>query len=182
MKKSTKKTRIKTPKITSIDKVVSKQFVVRYHDIESSIVHYWSDSGHGFTTSEQEATRFSKNKAILKLGELLHENKLTCELVEVTTAYESPVQTGTVVLNTSRNVAELIIRTPTIKNGALILVSCEGTRELEIQSFINDIIDGDLDIIWDSSREMIPKDNADYLQAHGLVDVSPKRVVLDPWA
>lgn len=128
---------------------------------------YWTDSGHGFTKSPNEATRFTKENGIRKLGELLHEDKIVCELLDVSIPYECPVKVGTVVLRDG--VAEMITQVPQLKGGSLLLISPKGSREIRIQDFLEELHAGDLEILWDPELRMIPDENHNYLEAHGFL-------------
>jgi hypothetical protein len=144
---------------------IQPQFVVLWD--QGSRDHYWSDSGHGFTTSLNEATRFTKENGIRKLGELLHEDKIVCELLDVSAPYVSPVKIGTVVLRDG--VAEMVNSVPLVRGGTLLLISPGDPREIRIQDFLEEINDGDLEVLWDPELRMIPDENHNYLEAHGFL-------------
>ena len=151
-------------------KDTEQQFVVRWDgDPKYPQDHYWFDSGQGFTKSFNEATRFTKEKGIRKLGELLHENEIVCELMDVSIPYESPVKVGTALLNNRMGVAELIVGVPQIKGGSLTLVSHTGNRELRIQDFLEELVEEDLQVLWDPERSVVPECNDEYLDAHGFI-------------
>ena len=147
---------------------IQPQFVVRWGGDQNSQDHYWFDSGHGFTKSLNEATRFTKENGIRKLGELLHGSGTVCELVDVSIPYECPVKVGTVVLNDD-GVAEMITQVPQIKGGTLLLISPGSHREIRIQDFLEEINDGDLEVLWDPELCMIPDENHNYLETHGFL-------------
>jgi len=144
---------------------IQPQFVVLWD--QGSRDHYWSDSGHGFTSSLNEATRFTKENGIRKLGELLHEDKIVCELVDVSVPYVSPVKIGTVVLR--NGIAEMVNSVPLVRGGTLLLISPGDPREIRIQDFLEEIHDGDLDVLWDPDRSVVPETGMDYLEAHGFL-------------
>ena len=144
---------------------IQPQFVVRWGETDQD--HYWSDLGHGFTTSLNEATRFTEENGIRKLGELLHNSGTICELVDVSFPYISPVKIGTVVLRDG--VAEMVNSVPLVKGGTLLLISPGDPREIRIQDFLEEINDGDLEVLWDPELRMIPDENHNYLEAHGFL-------------
>ena len=166
---ATKKTIKKIPSKSTRKPTTSKiqpQFVVLWD--QGSRDHYWSDSGHGFTTCLNEATRFTKENGIRKLGELLHEEEIVCELMDVSVPYVSPVKIGTVVLRDG--VAEMVNSVPLVKGGTLLLISPGDPREIRIQEFLEEIHDGDLDVLWDPDRSVVPETGMDYLEANGFID------------
>ena len=144
---------------------IQPRFVVRWGETDQD--HYWFDSGHGFTTSLNEATRFTEENGIRKLGELLHGSGTVCELVDVGFPYISPVKIGTVVLR--NGVAEMVNSVPLVRGGTLLLISPGDPREIRIQDFLEEINDGDLEVLWDPELRMIPDENHNYLEAHGFL-------------
>ena len=148
------------------------QFVIRDCETPALPDFYWSDSGHGFTASLSEATRFTKENGIRKLGELLHEDKIVCELVDVSVPYISPVKIGTVVLRDG--VAEMVNSVPLVKGGTLLLISPGDPHEISIQDFLEEIHNGDLDVLWDPDRSEVPETGMDYLEANGFIDDNGK--------
>ena len=133
-----------------------------------SIPMYYTESGQGFTECLGSATRYTEKQGIHKIGELLHESKVICELVIVSIPYVSPVKVGTALLNNRMGVAELIIGVPQIKGGSLTLVSHTGTREVPIQDFLEALYEEDLQVLWDPERSVVPDCNDEYLDAHGF--------------
>lgn len=150
----------------SITLKTQPQFVVRWGETDQD--HYWSNLGHGFTTSLNEATRFTKENGIRKLGELLHGSGTVCELVDVSIPYVSPVKIGTVVLRDG--VAEMVNSVPLVRGGTLLLISPGDPREIRIQDFLEEIYDGDLDVLWDPDRSVVPETRMDYLESNGFID------------
>jgi len=152
-------------------KKVDAKFVIRNTD-KSSYPMYWSDIGHGFTNYLREAARFTKEKGIKKLGELLHNSKTVCELVDVTTPYISPVPLGTVVLRHtgSKCISEMVVDVPEIKGGVLTFASPQcATLKLTIQEYLDELLEESIQVIWDPERSVIPENNDDYLDAHGFI-------------
>lgn len=142
------------------------QFVVMKKGDPSSPPFYWTDGGYGYTKELSEATRYSKEGGIRKLGELLHEDGVVCELVDVS-PYVSPVKIGTVVLR--NGVAEMVNSVPLVRGGTLLLISPGDPREIRIQDFLEEIHDSDLEVLWDPELRMIPDENHNYLEAHGFL-------------
>ena len=81
--------------------------------------------------------------------------------------YVSPVKIGTVVLRDG--VAEMVNSVPLVKGGTLLLISPGDPREISIQDFLEEIYDGDLEVLWDPELRMIPDENYNYLEAHGFL-------------
>lgn len=158
-----KKKKIKNPPVDH------KRFVVRQSGSPSAPDYYWFDGGQGFTKSLNEATRFTEDDGIHKLGELLHELKTTCELVDLGVPYVSPVKVGTAVLNNGKGVVELITSVPQIRGGSLTLISHTGSDEMKIHDFLDALNENDLEILWDPERSLVPESNDDYLEAHGFI-------------
>ena len=149
-------------------KKVAPRFVVVQDGDPSSPPFYWSDGGYGFTKELSDATRYSKEGGIRKLGELLHEDGVVCELVDVSVPYVSPVKVGTVVLRDG--VAEMVNSVPLVRGGTLLLISPGDPREVRIQDFLDDIHRGDVDVLWDPERSVVPESGADYLEGNGFID------------
>jgi len=82
--------------------------------------------------------------------------------------YVSPVKVGTVVLRDG--VAEMINSVPLVRGGTLLLISPGDPREVRIQDFLDDIHRGDLDVLWDPERSVVPESGEDYLQGNGFID------------
>ena len=127
---------------------------------------YYTESGQEFTEHLGSATRYTEKQGIQKIGELLHESKVVCELVNVSVPYESPVKVGTALLNNRMGVVELIVGVPQIKGGSLTLVSHTGTREMPIQDFLEHVYEENLQVLWDPECSIVPEDNEYYLEAH----------------
>ena len=144
------------------------QFVVMENGDPHSPPFYWTDGGYGYTKELSEATRYSKEGGIRKLGELLHEDGVVCELVDVSVPYVSPVKIGTVVLRDG--VTEMVNSVPLVRGGTLLLISPGDPREIRIQDFLDEIDDGDLAVLWDPERSVVPKSGLDYLQGNGFID------------
>ena len=81
--------------------------------------------------------------------------------------YVSPVKIGTVVLRDG--VAEMVNSVPLVRGGTLLLISPGDPREISIQDFLEEINDGDLEVLWDPELRMIPDENYNYLEAHGFL-------------
>lgn len=81
--------------------------------------------------------------------------------------YVSPVKIGTVVLR--NGTAEMVNSVPLVKGGTLLLISPGDPREIRIQDFLEEINDGDLEVLWDPELRMIPDENHNYLEAHGFL-------------
>lgn len=152
-------------------KPVEKKFVVKRVTNTGTYdkIMYYTEEGVGFTDHFDSATKYTEESGLMKLGRLLHEHKEVCELLDVTTPYESPVRVGTALLNNRMGVAELIINVPQVKGDSLTLVSHTGTRKIPIQDFLECLVEEDLQVLWDPERSMVPECNNEYLDAHGFI-------------
>ena len=81
--------------------------------------------------------------------------------------YVSPVKIGTVVLRDG--IAEMVNSVPLVRGGTLLLISPGDPREIRIQDFLEEIHDGDLEVLWDPELRMIPDENHNYLETHGFL-------------
>ena len=154
------------------------EFVVRQINDENNRgrVFYYTEPGHGFSDHIGNATRYSEEQGIRKLGELLHGDKLVCELVDVSTPYESPVKVGTVVLQyigsgLKNATPKLITAVPQIKGDTLTLFSAtEGVVHMKINDFLTDVEDEFFEILWDPEMSAVPVSNHDWLETHNFIN------------
>lgn len=151
----------------------NKTFIIRCPDGNGSF-EYWTDSGHGFTNCIEEATRFDKKEGVNKLGELLHEEDLACELFDISIPYECPVKVGTVIVPSfpynRTNLPEVVTHVPTIQGGSLNLFSPDPlwsetsrNKKYTVQKFLEYIDNNDILVIWDPLKQAVPKNNKEYL-------------------
>lgn len=144
-----------------------KNYVVKRSGTHGSADYYWNDED-GFKKDLVSATRYTEKEGVYKLGEILRNNQIVCELVEFPDHYVSPVKAGTVVKN--NKLVEMVTVVPETEDELLLLTSPDGNRHLSIQEFLEEIRDGFIDVIWDPETQKTPESSMYYLNTYGFIE------------
>lgn len=149
-------------KKTPVKKSIEKRFLVRMKE-EPYLV--FDDHSNGWLHPEASASRYTKKEALLKIGEILHEEGHHCILIDASEPYLSPVSIGTVVVD-STAISWIVTQEPLFNGATLHLFSPQnGEKTISVEDFIFNIQQGYYTVIWDSTVGHIPEDNSTYLSS-----------------
>jgi hypothetical protein len=166
---ATKKTASSTKKIPA--KKATKNLVLRFHSNldDPDIVHespkFYSESGQGWVSDVESATRYDAGGADKIMLELLKEELVASELVDLNDAPQNLFALHTAFLDDG-HIPQVIVKVPQFVGDTYRTVPSDENwyEEDLVDMFKSD----EFSILWDPERSVVPDDNKEFLSAHGV--------------